>query len=111
MKSKPIIALLGLAAVASSALLGQSFVWNNPTKTELIQHDLKDGKLYLAWRSETGSMIRYPEGGGPPNTVKAWREVYGCSNGVVVLERKEDGAITPATSKTETTPEKIEWPK
>jgi hypothetical protein len=105
--------LLGLVAIASSVLLGQSFnnIWLGQSKIELIQKELKDGKLYLGWRSETDPGVRYPEGGGPPNIIKAWREVYGVSNGIVVLERKEDGAVTPASTKAETTPEKIEWPK
>lgn len=105
--------LLVLAAVASSALSGQSqnYPWAGQPKTELIQKELKNGKLYLGWRSETDPGLRYPEGGGPPNIIKAWREVYGVSNGIIVLERMEDGAVTPSSSKTETTPEKIEWPK
>ncbi len=111
MKNK-IPILLALAAIGSTCLLGQSWsVWNRTPNPTLIEKEIRGGKLYLGWRTEEDPGTRYPEGGGPPNIIKAWREVYGASNGIVVLERKEDGAVTPASTKSETTPEKIEWPK
>ena len=60
MKLKKTLILAAVAAVACTALLGQPFGWYNPPITELIRHELKDGKLYLTWRSTTEYLQRFP---------------------------------------------------
>jgi hypothetical protein len=69
-----------------------------------IGKTLKDGKLMLDWRRDTPHF--YPE--GTQVSTEIWREVYGCSNGVVVLQTNIVANYRPAT--TTSTPEKIEWP-
>ena len=111
--------LVVVVAVSCSALLGQSTQpqnWHNPygiayDKIEVTSVATNQGKLYVSWREESHGPGMWPEGGGPPPEVKAWRDIYCASNGVVVLERTENGSVTPASTKTETAPEKVEWPK
>ena len=76
--------------------------WIYNEHTRITSVSLVDGKLFVEKREQ--SMIRYPEGGGPPD--KVWKEIYCASNGVIVLERKVEGVLIPQ----QTTPEHIDWP-
>ena len=116
---KKLTILLWLVAIASGVLLGQTSKPYNRHSTWGIAYDkvestsveLKDGKLIVSWREESHGDGMWPEGGGPSPDIKAWRDIYCASNGVVVLERTENGAVIPARTKTQTDPEKVEWPK
>ena len=95
-----------LAVIAAAALVNP--VWY-PPKPDLVSKELVKGELVLTFRSTLDDAVvltsippQYK-----PATVVVWREVYGASNGVVVLKRRLDGKVTPES--TTKTPEKVEW--
>lgn len=105
--------LVAVAAVACGVVFGQNFgqyqwpqKWpQKSTGPTWIGTTLVGGKLLLDFRQDTPHF--YPE--GIQVSAAVWREVYGCSNGIVVLETNITAQYTPA--QTATTPEQIEWPK
>ena len=81
--------------------------------TETLERkELVGGKLVLQFRRVTPSTTRfaaYVDPPGPPDVVAVWRETYGVSNGIVVLEKTEHAKVIPQRIVTEQ--EKVEWPK
>ena len=93
-----------LAIAATSVVLGQgSLSWWNPDPVKVLKRELKDGKLILNMRRDEPHF--YPE--GTQVSVTVWQEVYGSSNGVVVLETNIPANYTPASSSQE----RIDWLK
>lgn len=93
-----------LAAAAALNAIWHPFA---PTKSDLVSKELVKGELVLTFRStlNDASVLLSNPPQHKPATPVVWREIYGASNGVVVLKRRLDGKVIPES----TVPEKVEW--
>lgn len=95
--------------ITNTLTMNQVYHFNS--KETIESAELKDGKLIVTRRRVTPSnmiLTSYP----PqlvPDFIEIWRDIYASKEGKIVLEKTEKATYTPP--KTETTPEKVEWPK
>lgn len=62
-----------------------------------------EGELHIYYRQPSNIMLTSNPPIVPPDS--HWKEIYGVKDGKIVLLRRVDAKVTPATSP------KVEWPK
>lgn len=117
MKSKTLIAT-SVAVLLATGLVAQNFVttefrpasWYSGTALHVQKTtdvELKNGKLYVTHSThEACYAATIP---GCKGHDKTWMNVYGASNGVVVLERTIEQVLVTRTNVTTT--QTLEWPE
>lgn len=102
--------VLGTNAFSALSTTGINAFYLYNSKED-ISVSLEDGRLVVTHRRTTPSNITLPTipPQHVPDKVEIWRDIYGVRDGKIVLEKTERATYTPP--KTETTPEKVEWPK